>query len=199
MVTTSAGCTAWLIAAARGALLMLAAMAAGVAHAADSAPAIDATRSVEQSAPASTDSVTSLPCGTKNRGKLNPVARVLPRWLIYVIAVPAGLALIGGLQIAYAAMLIYPKLPPLGRNEAGARASLPIWMGYMEAVLKAMPERAYLPPAGVVTASIMPKDDQQVATGGDGSRDYLYQENVEPTLDPAAPSQPNDKVRDQLF
>ena len=48
MVTTSAGCIAWLIAAARGALLMLAAMAVGVAHAADSAPAEDATRSIEQ-------------------------------------------------------------------------------------------------------------------------------------------------------
>ena len=48
MVTTSAGCIAWLIAAARGALLMLAAKAAGVAHAADSASAEDAKRSVEQ-------------------------------------------------------------------------------------------------------------------------------------------------------
>jgi len=43
---------------------------------------------------------------------------------------------------------------PLGYGEYGGRAALPIWISYMGATLKDIPQNDLTPPAGVVTASI---------------------------------------------
>ncbi len=42
----------------------------------------------------------------------------------------------------------------LGRGEYGGRAALPIWIGYMRAALKDLPERQPEPPAGMVKVSV---------------------------------------------
>src|SRR5262249_25512890 len=45
----------------------------------------------------------------------------------------------------------------LGRNETGAQAALPIWMGYMGHVLRGVPEQPLTAPPGVVVARINPE------------------------------------------
>jgi penicillin-binding protein 1A len=90
----------------------------------------------------------------------------------------------------------------LGRNETGARAALPIWMGYMGEMLKGVPEMGADPPEGVVTVKIDPATGMQ--SPETGQPDYFYRENMPPPPDTPAPV-PNggtrliDRVRNQLF
>src|SRR6185369_1469396 len=44
----------------------------------------------------------------------------------------------------------------LGRNQTGGIVALPIWIGYMEKVLKEIPEMPRTPPAGVVSVPTGP-------------------------------------------
>jgi len=76
----------------------------------------------------------------------------------------------------------------LGRGETGAQAALPIWMKYMGAVLRDVPQTGYPLPNGIVTASINPLTGLPVADGEQGYNEYFYQETV-PVLSstPAAP------------
>lgn len=46
---------------------------------------------------------------------------------------------------------------PLGHAETGARAALPMWMAYMGAALKGVPESTVPQPPGIVTVKIDPK------------------------------------------
>ena len=87
----------------------------------------------------------------------------------------------------------------LGERETGGGAALPIWMSYMKAVLKDVPEAAYTMPDGMVAARI----NAQGYRDPDGDRmEYFYQENV-PPLQSSLPAEsaikPNDTVKDQLF
>lgn len=45
---------------------------------------------------------------------------------------------------------------PLGPNETGAAAALPIWIDYMRTALQGRPEHPLTPPPGIVTARIAP-------------------------------------------
>jgi len=74
----------------------------------------------------------------------------------------------------------------LGKNQTGSVVALPIWIGYMEKVLKDMPEAPRSAPDGVVTAQV-----QLLAPGGEGLSapqaaepklvpEYFYQESVPP-------------------
>jgi penicillin-binding protein 1A len=74
----------------------------------------------------------------------------------------------------------------LGKNQTGSVVALPIWIGYMEKVLKDMPEVPRSAPDGVVTAQM-----QLLAPGGEGPSapqpaepklvpEYFYQESVPP-------------------
>jgi len=64
----------------------------------------------------------------------------------------------------------------LGRNETGASAALPIWMGYMAAALKGVAEQPFAPPEGVVSYTIDPLTGQRNGGGSGGIVDYFYQE-----------------------
>lgn len=91
----------------------------------------------------------------------------------------------------------------LGRNETGGAAALPIWMGYMGAALKGVPEEPFSPPPGVVTVKINPDTGLRSAEGGSGVVDFFYQEFV-PAEESAATGwlgapQPAEEVRNQLF
>lgn len=46
---------------------------------------------------------------------------------------------------------------PLGHNETGAQAALPMWIDFMQDALKVLPEKPFLPPADVVHAKIDPE------------------------------------------
>ena len=50
----------------------------------------------------------------------------------------------------------FDSTKPLGRGETGSRAALPMWIEYMRAVLKDLPESTFPRPAGLVTARIDP-------------------------------------------
>lgn len=90
----------------------------------------------------------------------------------------------------------------LGRNETGSQAALPIWMGYMGAVLKGVPEQPLSPPNGVVAARVNPETGLRVADGG--ITDYFYQEFLPPENETLVGGmmggdRPRDDVRNQLF
>jgi penicillin-binding protein 1A len=50
----------------------------------------------------------------------------------------------------------YDQPRTLGRNQTGGLVALPIWVGYMERVQKAIPEMQRIVPNGVVTADVFP-------------------------------------------
>ena len=93
----------------------------------------------------------------------------------------------------------YDQPRSLGDRETGGGAALPIWMGYMEKVLKDVPEAVYT----------MPDNMASVHINEDGYRDdnsprieYFYQENVPPEHVMPIPSEeikPSDTIKDQLL
>lgn len=91
----------------------------------------------------------------------------------------------------------------LGRNETGAAAALPIWMGYVGQVLKGVPERPMKPPDGVVAIRIDPDSGLRVTDNTLGAVDYFYQEFAPPLAAASAPpvfgDVPPEVVRNQLF
>lgn len=90
----------------------------------------------------------------------------------------------------------------LGRNETGGNTALPIWMGYMGAVLKGTPELSLTPPAGVVAVRIDPDTGLRVGDGQAGVTDYFYHEFLPPDEASAGGltrSGPSEEVRNQLF
>lgn len=93
----------------------------------------------------------------------------------------------------------YDQPRSLGRNETGARAALPIWMGYMGRVLKGVPDGTYTPPPGLVMAKINPADGLRVAPGEDGKEEYFYQEDLPPVESMPASAAPSEQVQNQLF
>jgi penicillin-binding protein 1A len=91
----------------------------------------------------------------------------------------------------------------LGRNETGAQAALPIWMDYMETVLKDVPELPLSVPEGVVMVNVDPVSGLRVAEG-QGVPDFFYQEFL-PSEHEAlvggvvGGERPPDDARNQLF
>ena len=94
----------------------------------------------------------------------------------------------------------------LGNNETGAQAALPMWMGYMEKVMKGVEEQPRSPPEGVVQVRINP-DTGLRDSDGKGLVDYFYQEFLPAERDSeAAPpntapsgTKPPEEVKSQLF
>ncbi|MGE0556947.1 MAG: penicillin-binding protein 1A [Burkholderiales bacterium] len=95
----------------------------------------------------------------------------------------------------------FDKPKTLGRNETGSSAALPVWIDYMGAALKGVPEETFNPPPGVIAMQVNPetglrsKDDV-------GISEYFYQEF--PAPDQSADSAVGgekvpDEVRNQLF
>ena len=91
----------------------------------------------------------------------------------------------------------------LGRNETGASAALPIWMAYMGAVLKGVPEQPLIQPPGVVAIHIDPDTGLHINDGLPGVVDYFYQEFPPPdegsAAGPLGAESPPEEVRNQLF
>jgi penicillin-binding protein 1A len=89
----------------------------------------------------------------------------------------------------------------LGANETGGVAALPIWIAYMQRVLKGLPERVAAPPEGVVTLKINAetglRDDNGTVS------EFFYGEFVprarEDSLAPPGTGRSGQDVRDQLF
>jgi penicillin-binding protein 1A len=91
----------------------------------------------------------------------------------------------------------YDNPRTLGGHETGAAAALPIWMDYMGAVLKNVPEAEYTMPDGMVAARI---NNKGLRDPNGELVEYFYQEKVPPeqSASPAAKAQ-KETVKDQLF
>ncbi len=87
----------------------------------------------------------------------------------------------------------------LGRNETGGSAALPIWIDYMGAVLKGVPEAPLNPPPGILVMQVNPETGLRA---GDGVSEYFYQEFPapnQPVEGMAGGAKLPDEARNQLF
>ncbi len=87
----------------------------------------------------------------------------------------------------------------LGDKETGGGAALPIWMSYMEKVLKDTPEAVYTMPDNMVAARI---NDNGLRDPSGEHVEYFYQENIPPAVGESLPGENGeriDSVKDQLF
>ena len=91
----------------------------------------------------------------------------------------------------------------LGTNETGGVAALPIWISYMQRVLKNVADRPYETPEGVVSLRI--NADSGLRDDGGALSEWFFSEYVprreEASLAPPQPSggRPAQDVRNQLF
>ena len=91
----------------------------------------------------------------------------------------------------------------LGRNETGAQAALPIWMGYMSVALDKVPEQVLTPPDGVIGVRINPETGLKVVEAQPGLLDYFYQEfppgEQETLIGGVTGGDRREEVQNQLF
>jgi penicillin-binding protein 1A len=91
----------------------------------------------------------------------------------------------------------------LGRNETGGNVALPIWMAYMGAVLKGVPEQPFNPPGGIAAIRIDPDTGLRVSDEHSGIMDFFYHEFPPPDEGTGAGAGPGGKppeeIRNQLF
>src|SRR5207248_691176 len=59
---------------------------------------------------------------------------------------------------------------PLGPNETGGRAAIPVWLDFMQDTLKKMPVRDFVVPQGVVFTYVDPKSGKLAAPEQEGAR-----------------------------
>jgi penicillin-binding protein 1A len=92
---------------------------------------------------------------------------------------------------------------PLGANETGGQAALPIWMAYMGKVLKGEPEEELYPPAGIVAVHINPGTGMREPDGRSKTVEYFYQETLSATGEEGAgqrdAARPPEEVKNQIF
>jgi penicillin-binding protein 1A len=75
----------------------------------------------------------------------------------------------------------------LGRGETGSRAASPIWLGFMQEILKAKPERVFQVPEGVVFAKIDAKTGLLPIPESEKTRFECFKEGTVPTEYAKAP------------
>jgi penicillin-binding protein 1A len=93
----------------------------------------------------------------------------------------------------------YDQPRSLGDKETGGGAALPIWMSYMEKVLKDVPQATYPLPDNMVAVHI---NEEGYRDDNSARIEYFYQENVPSEHAPSTPAEeakPTDTVRDQLL
>jgi penicillin-binding protein 1A len=93
----------------------------------------------------------------------------------------------------------YDQPRSLGDKETGGGAALPIWMSYMEKVLKDVPQATYPLPDNMVAVHI---NDEGYRDDNSARIEYFYQENVPSEHAPSTPAEeakPTDTVKDQLL
>jgi penicillin-binding protein 1A len=95
----------------------------------------------------------------------------------------------------------YDQPKPLGANETGAIAALPIWIAYMQKALKGVPEKPLATPDGVVSLRI--NADSGLRDEAGTISEWFYSENTpkarEEALAPGNGGRSPQDVRNQLF
>ena len=89
----------------------------------------------------------------------------------------------------------------LGDKETGGGAALPMWMSYMEKVLKEVPQATYTAPEGIITANI---NDSGHLDSSSTRVEYFYKENLPSaqatsTHSATETAPQTEAVKDQLF
>jgi penicillin-binding protein 1A len=101
---------------------------------------------------------------------------------------------------------------PLGDNEFGSRAALPMWMDFMREALKGKPEHYHERPPGLVNVKIDPKTGYVVGAGHpDGVFEIFREDHVPPPASDSITASdassgvggtaaaPSDNVQDSIF
>ncbi len=91
---------------------------------------------------------------------------------------------------------------PMGANETGSAAALPMWMAYMAKALKGAPETELEPPAGIVAVSIDPVTGMREPDGRSKTVEYFYQESLPGSGGEGMArdsARPPDEVKNQIF
>jgi penicillin-binding protein 1A len=92
---------------------------------------------------------------------------------------------------------------PLGANETGGQAALPMWMAYMAKVLKGEPEAEFEPPAGIVAVNINPATGAREPDGHSKTVEFFYQESLPGSGEAGAVTRdsvrPPEEVKNQIF
>jgi penicillin-binding protein 1A len=102
------------------------------------------------------------------------------------------------------AWLGFDQPKPLGNNETGGVAALPIWIDYMAKALRGVPERLPVAPPGVVSARINLETGLREPNERAGTSEYFFQEYLprvaEDGLGSAATgARPMSDIKNQLF
>jgi penicillin-binding protein 1A len=87
---------------------------------------------------------------------------------------------------------------PLGANETGGLAALPMWMTYMSRVLKGEPETELEPPEGIVAINIDPATGLREPEGRSKTVEFFYQESL-PGGAIRDSARPPEEVKNQIF
>jgi penicillin-binding protein 1A len=92
---------------------------------------------------------------------------------------------------------------PLGANETGGQAALPMWMTYMSRALKGVPESDLEMPPGIVAVNINPASGMREPDGHSKTVEYFYQESQPGMGEEGAvardASKPPEEVKNQIF
>jgi len=86
----------------------------------------------------------------------------------------------------------------LGRSEVGGRASLPIWMEYMELALQAYPNEPLQQPNGMVNIPIDRETGQAVPRSTPGALSEIFREEIAPEI-PSVSHQQIEEMTEDLF
>ncbi len=100
-------------------------------------------------------------------GKTGTTNDYVDAWFCGYQATVVGIAWIG---------FDHPK--KLGNGETGGSAALPMWIGYMEKVLKGVPESYMAPPEGLISVSV-PADPSSKNPNGSAT-ELIYKESLPP-------------------
>ncbi len=90
----------------------------------------------------------------------------------------------------------YDNPQSLGEKETGGGAALPIWMGYMDKMLKGVPEVEYTVPDHIVTARI---NDNGLRDANGTHTEYFYEENLPAEQGETVPEGNKTETSGQLF
>jgi penicillin-binding protein 1A len=82
--------------------------------------------------------------------------------------------------VVASAWIGFDEVAPLGTNETGGNAALPIWMGYMGAALEGVPETQMPQPEGLVTVRIDPHDGLLAGAEQTGAVFEIFREGEVP-------------------
>lgn len=87
----------------------------------------------------------------------------------------------------------------LGSGETGAQAALPIWISFMDAALKGVPEQPWSVPEGVVAATINPETGLRDSRSPNRITDFFFHEYLPPEDSGAGKPSSLDELDNQVY